>query len=68
MSAWNISAGLIIIPESKAEGTAANARRREQCQKQTHVSARTIRVLLAFSILNLTLPPSPAIRPIALDK
>lgn len=29
----------------------------------THVSARTIRVLLAFSIVNLTLPPSPAIRP-----
>jgi len=29
----------------------------------THVSARTIRVLLAFSMVNLTFPPSPAIRP-----
>ena len=29
----------------------------------THVSARTIRVLLAFSMENLTFPPSPAIRP-----
>lgn len=29
----------------------------------TYVSARTIRVLLAFSIENFTFPPSPAIRP-----
>jgi hypothetical protein len=32
--------------------------------RHTHVSARTIRVRLAFSIENLTLPPSPAIRPV----
>ena len=28
-----------------------------------HVSAKTIRVRLAFSMENLTFPPSPAIRP-----
>jgi hypothetical protein len=32
----------------------------------TYVSARTIRVRLAFSMENFTLPPSPAIRPILL--
>jgi hypothetical protein len=31
------------------------------------VSARTIRVRLAFSIENLTLPPSPAIRPVDIN-
>ena len=32
-------------------------------ERATYVSARTIRVRLAFSIENLTFPPSPAIRP-----
>jgi hypothetical protein len=32
--------------------------------RETYVSARTIRVRLAFSMENFTLPPSPAIRPI----
>lgn len=34
----------------------------------TYVSASTMRVLLAFSIVNLVLPSRPAIRPIALAK
>lgn len=34
----------------------------------TYVSAKTIRVLLAFSIVNLVFPSRPAIRPIARDK
>jgi hypothetical protein len=33
-------------------------------RRETYVSARTIRVRLAFSMENFTLPPSPAIRPI----
>ena len=33
-------------------------------RRGTYVSARTIRVRLAFSMENFTLPPSPAIRPI----
>lgn len=31
---------------------------------RTHVSARTIRVLLAFSIVNFVFPSWPAIRPV----
>ena len=34
-------------------------------RRETYVSARTIRVRLAFSMENFTLPPSPAIRPIS---
>jgi len=33
-----------------------------------YVSARTMRVRVAFSIVNLVLPPLPAIRPTARDK
>jgi len=36
-------------------------------RRGTYVSARTIRVRLAFSMENFTLPPSPAIRPIPSD-
>ncbi len=36
--------------------------------KSTYVSAKTILVLVAFSMVNLVLPPWPAIRPIARDK
>lgn len=32
-------------------------------EAKTYVSASTILVLLAFSMVNFTLPPSPAIRP-----
>ncbi len=34
----------------------------------TYLSARTILVFVTFSIVNLVLPPVPAILPIALDK
>lgn len=34
---------------------------------KAYESARTIRVRLAFSIENLTFPPSPAIRPASLS-
>lgn len=34
----------------------------------TYESARTIRVLVTFSIVNFVFPPFPAILPIALDR
>ena len=33
-----------------------------------YLSAKTILVLVVFSMVNLVFPPFPAIRPIALDK
>lgn len=36
---------------------------RQDQRDWAYVSASTIRVRLAFSIVNLTFPPSPAIRP-----
>jgi hypothetical protein len=36
--------------------------------KINYLSAKTILVLVVFSIVNLVLPPLPAMRPIALDK
>jgi hypothetical protein len=48
----------------RAEGQRPCRAKNHASSRCTHVSARTIRVRLAFSIENLTLPPSPAIRPV----
>lgn len=39
-----------------------------QDKKDTYTSAKTIRVRVTFSMVNLVFPPLPAILPIALDR
>jgi hypothetical protein len=66
---WNDPRMWILLQEARGHGPQSVAVHPSlSMRSQTHVSASTTLVLLAFSMANLVRPSLPAIRPIARER